>query len=88
MHYADRIKVIRCANRVNQEPRWTPRWLRGPRIDAYSSQRELCDWLEWCDPDGGHRDSVQRVEGFTPYTLDEAWEAMHALLTDAITEEA
>jgi hypothetical protein len=67
------------ADEANEEASLSRR-AGAPRLDADSSRETLLRWLKWNDPNGGHLDHEAKADGFDPYTLDEAWEAIDAML--------
>lgn len=55
-----------------------------PVLSAESSREDLCEWLQWCDPNGSHTDrAVAAEQDMDPYDLDGAWEALAAMTEDA-----
>lgn len=55
-----------------------------PVLTGASDRETLIAWLQWNDPNGCHTDALAAVEGFEPYTLDRAWEAVADMVADAI----
>jgi hypothetical protein len=66
-----RLIVAIRANEISNESRY-----RGPLICEGSSRVDLTEWLQWCDPNGSHLDRYAIAEGFDPYDLDGAWNAI------------
>ncbi len=65
-----------------------------PVLSARSTVVELCEWLQWCDPNGAHTAKAWQDERTgacenpadpedVPYTLMEAWEQIRKMLEDA-----
>jgi hypothetical protein len=51
-----------------------------PLLCEHSTLDVLCSWLQWCDPNGCHTSELAEVEGFDPYTREQAWAAIAAML--------
>lgn len=67
--------VIDLANAVGADSS-----LGAPRLALDSPREVICEWLQWCDPNGSHVDSVARENGDEPYCLDGAWEALVSMV--------
>lgn len=72
-------------DRLKLDPEWLadviakanePTRSRLPLLHADSSRRMLVEWLQACDPNGCHTDERARREGFEPYTIESAWNAI------------
>ncbi len=48
-----------------------------PALFPTSSRERVCQWLQWCDPNGSHLDTL--AEG-DPYSEADAWEALAAMV--------
>jgi hypothetical protein len=73
-----RSYVASLANRIGD----TSRHAGAPRVYAESPRETVAAWLQWCDPNGCHTDSRALAEDLDPYTLDTAWEALGAMVTE------
>jgi hypothetical protein len=74
----DRRRVALVAN---EGARGSTR-LGAPRLSEESPRGEIVRWLQWNDPNGCHSDARAIAEGFDPYTLDTAWEALEEMVKD------
>lgn len=68
--------IVSAANALSREVTHLP------ILRADSSRETLAQWLQACDPNGAHIDEAAIAEGFEPYTTDEAWSAIAAMLSE------
>lgn len=78
-HYVSRAEIATAANAVAASSRYGS---SAPRLTESSSVETLCQWLQWCDPNGCHTPELAAIENFDPYTLDDAWDALAEVVKD------
>ena len=69
----DRPSIVAIANAISA---------RLPRICVDSSREALTRWLQAADPNGCHTDYCAECDGMDPHTLESAWEAVAAMVSD------
>lgn len=71
-----RAEIVRAANAASAASRTAG----APCLYEGSSLGTLIEWLVWNDPNGCHRPEDQEAEGFAPYCLEAAWEAVRGMI--------
>lgn len=72
------VRLAALANRVAADARYGG----APELRSYSPRERVTEWLQWCDRNGCHTDRAARADGFEPYTLEGAWEALASMLSE------
>lgn len=78
------FRKAELAKRANQVA-WVSQYGSiAPWLREFSSRERVCAWMQWSDHNGCHTDELAIAEDFDPYTEDEAWEALDAMLKENI----
>lgn len=59
-----------------------------PFLSETSTSEEIARWLQWCDQNGCHVAALAKAQGFDPYTIEEAWQALADMLNEGETVDA
>ena len=70
------------AKQANRVARLSRNAASAPLLTETSTGETLAAWLQWCDPNGCHTAELAEIEGFEPYTPDEAWQAIALMIAE------
>lgn len=74
----NREQLVKTANEISRE---SPK--RGaPTLTVNSARDVVCDWLQWCDPNGSHTDALADADRCDRHDLDSAWDSVADMATE------
>lgn len=78
-----RLSLCYWANKLADDLYTRGDYVSAPRLTADSESETIARWLQWCDPNGCHTAELADAEGFEPYDLETAWEALGRMRDEA-----